>query len=274
MVSQVQRDSKSEYLADTSLRSLESSGFDTSAKNKINYVLRANLNPYQMRMTVTQYISDSNLEFAIDPYFNSALSPPVSLDLFIGKEKDWIMPTAWRVTGNYHDAQDVSQEVFLGLINGGIQKYDATKDPKIWIATLARHQAIDFVRTRDSTRNKYRHSITSYDTPIDPLDSGNSSDKQYRMMMQDGGLSPEAEAIQNEAIDAVMRMFKSLRTDKRRVLEMFYFDNLTISQIAVALNIPEGTARSRLYNGLEYIRQSVGALFGDLFEFKELNKNL
>jgi RNA polymerase sigma-70 factor (ECF subfamily) len=46
----------------------------------------------------------------------------------------------------------------------------------------------------------------------------------------------------------IKELLEKLDLEKRTVLSLYYFEQLSISDISMALNIPKGTVKSRLYN--------------------------
>ena len=75
-----------------------------------------------------------------------------------------------------------------------------------------------------------------------------------------------------ELRDLIETALASLSEDKRRCLELFYFENLKISEIAALLSLPEGTVKSRLNAAKKELRRKIESNedFGSLFSFSLL----
>jgi RNA polymerase sigma-70 factor (ECF subfamily) len=75
---------------------------------------------------------------------------------------------------------------------------------------------------------------------------------------QQPGTEPESLdlALRHEAVE---RSVDTLPTRSRLVVRMHYFDDLTIGEIAEALEIPLGTVKSRLAYGLHVLRRVLDA---------------
>lgn len=58
----------------------------------------------------------------------------------------------------------------------------------------------------------------------------------------------------------VVKALRSLPVDQQRVLELAYVHQYTQSEIARALEIPLGTVKTRLYNGLRKLREELARL--------------
>lgn len=102
-----------------------------------------------------------------------------------------------------------------------------------WMFTIVHHKAVDAVRReRASARVIEKQNVPMPAVPDDPEALGWMTDRRERIRKAMDELSP----IQREAI------------------ELAYFSGLTYRQVAEHLEIPEGTAKSRLRDGLITLR--------------------
>ena len=53
----------------------------------------------------------------------------------------------------------------------------------------------------------------------------------------------------------VKELIQRLKEDSRAILSLYYFERLHISEISIALNIPPGTVKSRLFTAREELKQ-------------------
>ena len=67
-----------------------------------------------------------------------------------------------------------------------------------------------------------------------------------RLSYEDTKGSTENDLVNHLTYNQVVDEFKNLPESSRRVFEMFYRDNLNISEISEALKIPKGTIKSTL----------------------------
>lgn len=58
--------------------------------------------------------------------------------------------------------------------------------------------------------------------------------------------------------DEIERAFRRLDVDQRVVVALHYYLDLPLSEVASALGVPVGTAKSRLHRGLAALRRSLG----------------
>ncbi len=125
---------------------------------------------------------------------------------------------AWRLCGSEQGAWDISQETWLGIIRG----LSSLNDPasfRGWAYRIATNRARDWIRKKSKQRTET--------LVVDP---------QGR---------PAAQTTDAGGLDELLAL---LKLDQRLVLQLYYFDQLSTSEIATALSIPAGTVKSRLYH--------------------------
>ena len=134
--------------------------------------------------------------------------------------------SALRVLGDDSAAQDVVQDVFVELwAHPG--RYDPVAGTlRTYLTMLARHRAVDLVRSE--LRRLARQERTYRLTPA-PVTAG----------VGDEVLAAETASLVRTAV-------QSLPASQRQVVELAYFEGMTCREVASAVGIPEGTAKSRL----------------------------
>jgi RNA polymerase sigma-70 factor, ECF subfamily len=133
---------------------------------------------------------------------------------------------ALRVLGTGAAAQDVVQDVFVELWSHP-DRYDPEAGTlRTFLMVQARHRAVDVVRSelRRIARQERHHRLTPGQVPPSPCD----------------------EVTAAQAASAVRAAVRQLPDRQRRVVELAYFEGLTCREVALAVGIPEGTAKSRL----------------------------
>lgn len=138
---------------------------------------------------------------------------------------------ARRVTNNKDLAEEALQEAFAAVwIKAG--RFDSTKGGvRQWVFTLVHHKAVDAVR-REQTATRVAEVAPEPAPADDPEQMGWMADRKERVEKAMAELSP----LQREAIN------------------LAYFGGLTYREVAVKLGVPEGTAKSRLRDGLLTLR--------------------
>ena len=77
-------------------------------------------------------------------------------------------------------------------------------------------------------------------------------DRRRRRLATEVSRNPRPEAAKDTGI---RELLDRLDTKKKVVLSLYYLEQLTVTEISMALRIPKGTVRSRLYNAREELRR-------------------
>ena len=134
--------------------------------------------------------------------------------------------SALRVLGDNGAAQDVVQDVFVELWRHPGRYDPAVGTLRTYLTVLARHRAVDLVRSE--LRRVARQERSYRLAPASPVaDAGD-------------------EVLAAETAGLVRSAVRLLPASQRQVIELAYFAGLTCREVAQAVGIPEGTAKSRL----------------------------
>jgi RNA polymerase sigma-70 factor (ECF subfamily) len=142
---------------------------------------------------------------------------------------------AWRLTGEADLARDVVQDAWVQIARGLRRLDDAAAFPA-WAFRIVTRRAAKSIRQRQKAR---RIADTVGAHPND---------------------APALEAERNADAATVAAALKSLPPDQRAAMALFYLEDLSVAEIAVALQAPVGTIKTRLMHGRKKIRD---ALQGD-----------
>jgi RNA polymerase sigma-70 factor (ECF subfamily) len=135
-------------------------------------------------------------------------------------------------------AEEVVQDVFLQLWRNAAQ-YQAARGPFVpWLLTLARNRALDHLRLK-SEKQRRREDQTE-DLPA---------------ISQ----APEYEKALDERrrAERVRTLIGTLSAPQKKAIEMAYFEGLSHSEIANALQEPLGTVKSWIRNGLLRLKEGL-----------------
>jgi RNA polymerase sigma-70 factor (ECF subfamily) len=136
---------------------------------------------------------------------------------------------AVRVTRDRCAAEDVAQQVFIRVWERPTGFDPGRGSLRTWLATLAHSRAVDHVRHEQAGRRREQRQL-----PESPLDV-------------------EEAATSSAVAERVRRAVDTLPDEQRTAVLLAYYDARTYRQVAAALDIPEGTAKSRLRLGLRRI---------------------
>lgn len=130
-------------------------------------------------------------------------------------------------------AREVTQEVYVTVWRKSAS-YDRLKgSPMSWLGTIARNRAIDRLRVE-----RARGFVSYSDELPDLIDDSQSAE------------------IVTDAI-TVRRAIDNLRPEFRRALLLSYFSGYSNTELAEALDVPLGTAKSWVRRGLAAVREGL-----------------
>lgn len=139
-------------------------------------------------------------------------------------------------------AEDVTQEAFLAAWRA-LPEFRGDCRFSTWLYRLVSNAAIDCLRREKKHR-----------------DTGDVDDLE----LPDGGPSPQEQAEQSDTRDAVRRALDRLSPEHRQVLLLRFMQELDYGEIARALNVSEGTVKSRINRAKSKLREVLAA--GNFFD--------
>lgn len=144
---------------------------------------------------------------------------------------------AFRILNNGPETEDLTQEIFLNLWQK--QAYDPTRSSlSRFLSTVTRNRAIDRVRSRSNRRRILKG-----------LAAQTSSVETFSL--------PEATASLGERSQRVRQALTTLPEKQRELLWLAYYHGFSQSEIASHTNIPLGTVKSRMRQGLLKLKGSL-----------------
>ena len=138
-----------------------------------------------------------------------------------------------RILKDARDAEDVLQETFVQAWRDA-RRFDAARaSVRSWLFTIARSRALDRWRSR-----------RSFETRVSATDTA----------QLEGATDSRDPAAAADAKEFVGRALAQLNENEQAVLRLAYFEGCTQEEIAVRLNEPLGTVKSRTRSGLAKLR--------------------
>jgi RNA polymerase sigma-70 factor, ECF subfamily len=135
-------------------------------------------------------------------------------------------------------AQEVTQEVYVEVWKQA-SRYALEKGSVLaWILTMVHRRAVDRVRS---------------------VSSEVARDERYAFI----DLEPESDEVwdrvaQKNDVERVRAAIATLTPIQRQAVQLAYYEGLTQSQIATALNLPLGTVKTRIRDGLRRLGEALG----------------
>jgi RNA polymerase sigma-70 factor, ECF subfamily len=128
------------------------------------------------------------------------------------------------VTGERVLAEEVTQDTMLAVWRGA-GSFRGESSVRSWVIAIARRQ------TRDRLRARRLHLV----------------DDSYLADQPSSGPGPEATALDRAELAEVTAAIRELPASHREVLGLAFGSGLSLPEVAVVLEIPVGTVKSRLF---------------------------
>ena len=153
---------------------------------------------------------------------------------------------AYLLLGDADDAEDIAQESFLRAWNH-LKRFDPALPLRPWLLSI----------TANLSRNR-RRSAGRYVSALM---------RAFREQPKEP--PPEAINAQNTEANDLWRAVRQLDLPDQQIIYLRYFLDLPVSETAEALQIAEGTVKSRLSRALEKLRKIIHQDFPVLVEGRE-----
>lgn len=154
----------------------------------------------------------------------------------------FVFSLALRIVRDAAEAEDVTQEVFVQLWRQAARFDPARGNVVAWLCTMTRTRALDLLRRRrarvDTTHPADEHTA-------EPVDSAPR---------------PDMAAEWSERATAIRDALDSLPLLQRLAVELAFYEGLTHSEIASHLEVPLGTVKTRVRQGLLKIRDQLAGV--------------
>ncbi len=155
----------------------------------------------------------------------------------------------YRFTGSAHDAEDLTQEVFLKLY-GNLRSFNSDKGSfTTWITTLTRNLLVDHFR-----RSRMERSTDSLDAGWDSVEDARSGAD----LLQTKDRSPHDHTVARELGRMVQAALAKVSPELREAVILRDLEDMDYKEIALVLRVPEGTVKSRISRGRAELARLLG----------------
>jgi RNA polymerase sigma-70 factor (ECF subfamily) len=159
-------------------------------------------------------------------------------DLFNGN-KDRIFNLLFRLTGDYHTAEDLFQETFLRAYRG-FDRFDGRSAMSTWLHAIAVNVF------RDHTRRSRKDRYEKIGADSEGFLSGGQRD------------DPEEALLKKEEHEDLQRLLVSLKPALRVPVVLFYIDGLSIRDISSITGKSEPSIKVALHRARNLLRSELG----------------
>jgi len=149
-----------------------------------------------------------------------------------------VVGLAVRVVRDQAQAEEVAQEAFLDIWKNSGRFDPAKGSPLGWLLTIVHRKAVDRVRSAEAATRR----DATYHQHNQPVDHDSTAEAAQASL--------EARRVRGA--------LQSLTPVQREALELAYFGGYTHTEVAKMLELPVGTAKTRIRDGLIRLRDTMG----------------
>jgi RNA polymerase sigma-70 factor (ECF subfamily) len=150
----------------------------------------------------------------------------------VNLHKKKIYYLAYDITGNYHEAEDISQEVFIKMFRS-LKTFRRDAKMSSWLYQITVNK-FDQLNIQESILPSGTHTF-------------------------DPARSTESSQVQNHISEALQKISPKERT----VFVMRHYNDLKLNEIAEILNVTIGTVKSLLFRAIKKLRKELSSYMGN-----------
>jgi RNA polymerase sigma factor (sigma-70 family) len=179
---------------------------------------------------------------------NALEGDPAAWDTLIRQHQEPVFRIAYLILGDAHAAEDVAQETFIRAYQN-LTRFDTTRPLRPWLLRISSNQA----------RNA-RRSIGRYWKALQ---------NAFRLAESNQSTFQTAEVDHVGEYQELWEAIQKLSAPDQQIIYYRYLLDIPVSETALALNIAEGTVKSRLSRALSRLRDVISQEFPWIEEVSE-----
>jgi RNA polymerase sigma-70 factor (ECF subfamily) len=177
---------------------------------------------------------------------------PSAFNELVLKYEKQVFNLAFRLTGNYDDANDVASDTFVRIYNS-IGKFRGDSAFSTWLYRIVTNVYLD------TRKRRLAHPHLSLEEYLE-MEEGS-----LPRQIEDPAPGPQVEAEERERHELLQSVINELPEFQRIIIVLYHIQELPYEEIAEILNMPLGTVKSRLNRARRALRERLAAqreLFG------------
>lgn len=172
---------------------------------------------------------------------------------FVELYKNQIVNTCYGFTHNYHDAQDIAQEVFVEVYES-ISNFNEDAQLSTWLYRISVNKSLDFLRKQK--RKKRWADLTKVD-----IDNKDEHDNWFA-----DSLTPELTLEQKERINILNYAIGKLPTNQKTAFTLHKYDDLSYQEIAKVLETSISSVESLMFRAKKNLKKSLTKYYSSIKE--------
>lgn len=164
---------------------------------------------------------------------------------------------AWRKIGDFHTAEDITQDVFLNIY----QRLHTLKDPKLfsgWMYVITTRLCATWIR-----KNRIKTQ------PLEETETTMLQKDAYSQYVAED----RAKTANQTQRDLVKKLLAKLKESERTVMTLYYLGEMTVEEISRFLGVSAGTIKSRLQRARNRL-QKEETMIREALEHFQVSPNL
>ena len=164
---------------------------------------------------------------------------------------------AWRKIGDFHTAEDITQDVFLNIY----QRLHTLKDPKLfsgWVYVITTRLCATWIR-----KNRIKTQ------PLEETETTMLQKDAYSQYVA----ADRAKTANQAQRDVVKKLLAKLKESERTVMTLHYLGEMTVEEISRFLGVSAGTIKSRLQRARNRL-QKEETMIREALEHFQVSPNL
>ena len=169
-----------------------------------------------------------------------------AFNTLVEKYQKSVHALAWRMIGDFHYAEEITQDAFLRAY----QKLSTLKDPSQflrWLHVITERLCLNWLRKQKSEKQ----SQSLEDTPMEEIAK---SDYAHYVLE-----ARETEATEHR-LEIVKKLLDKLPEGERTVMVLYYLGEMTTKEIGAFLDVSVETIRTRLHRARKRLREEEALL--------------
>ncbi len=132
-------------------------------------------------------------------------------------------------------AEDLSQQTFLAALES-VERYDASRSFRAYLLGIAHKMLLMHARKR--------------------FRGERATERSY---MTSEGLSPSPSKVvaERQELGVLLQLLRTLPLERQVLLELYYWEGLSVAEIAATLELEAGTVKSRLFRARAQLREAL-----------------
>ncbi|MDR6537961.1 RNA polymerase sigma factor [Variovorax soli] len=189
----------------------------------------------------------------------AAQGDALAFQLIMRRHNRLLFRTGRSILKDDDEAQDALQEAYLRAWRS-LGSFRAEARLSTWLVRIVANEALGRLRRRGSAQ------VIAFDTAAEAIDT-----QEGTWMQADPDQQPDRHAMRGETRKLIEAGIDALPEVFRTVFVLRAVEDLSIEEVAAALDIPEATVRSRFFRARGLLREAlsreIDVAIGDAFSF-------